>query len=107
MAYLGICFVFIFITLTELLGLVNEFQANAQGQPANSWVQGDRWYCDSGYKKSGNECVSIFIDMGKQPANSSTSNFKLNKYKEFCEEIGFKPGTEKFADCVLKTMEKD
>ena len=43
----------------------------------------------------------------KKPSNSSNSNSKLNKYKEFCEEIGFKLGTEKFADCVLKAMEKD
>ena len=49
----------------------------------------------------------VFQYAQKKPSNSSNSNSKLNKYKEFCEEIGYKPGTEKFADCVLKTMEKD
>ena len=49
----------------------------------------------------------VFQYAQKKSSNSSNSNSKLNKYKEFCEEIGFKPGTEKFADCVLKTMEKD
>ena len=32
------------------------------------------------------------------------TKFKLNKYKEFCEEIGFTPGTEKFGECVLQAM---
>jgi hypothetical protein len=41
----------------------------------------------------------------KQSSGSSNSNSKLNKYKEFCKEIGFTPGTEKFGDCVLKAME--
>ncbi|MEL4273927.1 peptidoglycan-binding domain-containing protein [Shewanella xiamenensis] len=36
--------------------------------PANSYASGDQWYCKSGYRKSGNECVSI-----NPPANSYTS----------------------------------
>ena len=43
----------------------------------------------------------------KQSSGSSNSSSKLNKYKEFCEEIGFTPGTEKFGDCVMKLMDKD
>ena len=44
----------------------------------------------------------------KLPANSSSSgNSKLDKHKEFCKEIGFNPGTEKFGDCVMKMMDKD
>ena len=44
----------------------------------------------------------------KLPENSSSSgNSKLDNHKEFCEEIGFNPGTEKFGDCVMKMMEKD
>ena len=44
----------------------------------------------------------------KLPANSSSSgNSKLDNHKEFCEEIGFNPGTEKFGDCVIKMMDKD
>ena len=49
----------------------------------------------------------VFQYAQKKPSNISNSNSKLNKYKEFCEEIGFKLGTEKFANCVLKAMEKD
>ena len=41
----------------------------------------------------------------KQPTNSSNSLTKLNKYIEFCKEIGFTFGTEKFGECVLKAME--
>ena len=36
--------------------------------PANSWVSGSTWYCNDGYQKSGNSCVSI-----KAPANSWVS----------------------------------
>ena len=44
----------------------------------------------------------------KLPANSSSSgNSKLDNHKEFCEGIGFTPGTEKFGDCVVKMMDKD
>ena len=44
----------------------------------------------------------------KLPAKSSSSgNSKLDEHKEFCEEIGFNPGTEKFGDCVMKMMDKD
>ena len=36
----------------------------------------------------------------------SNSNDELEEYKNFCAEIGFKPGTEKFGQCVMKAMEK-
>ena len=39
-------------------------------------------------------------------STSSNSNSKLDGYKNFCAEIGFTPGTEKFGECVLKAMEK-
>ena len=32
---------------------------------------------------------------------------ELDEHKEFCKEIGFTPGTEKFGDCVMKLVEKD
>lgn len=31
----------------------------------------------------------------------------LDEYKSTCKDIGFKPGTEKFGDCVLKLKKKD
>ncbi len=52
-------------------------------------------------KKSKNS-LSLIV---RSEGSNTTSN--LSKYKEFCEEIGLKIGTEKFADCVLKAMDKD
>lgn len=31
----------------------------------------------------------------------------LDDYKSTCKDIGFKPGTEKYWDCVLKLKKKD
>ena len=31
----------------------------------------------------------------------------FESYKDTCKDIGFKPGTEKFGDCVLKLKKKD
>ena len=35
-----------------------------------------------------------------------TSNPKIEGYKNFCSEIGFTPGTEKFGECVVEAMKK-
>ena len=32
---------------------------------------------------------------------------KVDKHKDFCEEIGFTPKTEDFGNCVLELMKKD
>ena len=37
--------------------------------------------------------------------NSSSTNSKLNNAKLECADIGYKKGTEKFADCVMKLIE--
>ena len=42
----------------------------------------------------------------KKKSIISSYNSKLEGYKNFCEEIGFTPGTEKFGECVMKAMEK-
>ena len=49
-------------------------------QPANSYVSGSNWYCNSGYVKRDNKCVSVFDEVGGQPANSyvSGSNWYCN-----------------------------
>ena len=39
--------------------------------------------------------------------SSASRTSKLNEYKEFCKEIGFTLGTEKFGDCVIKLMDRD
>ena len=46
-----------------------------------------------------------FLYAQKKPTSSS-SNSNLDKYKRFCETIGFIPGTENFAECVLEAMKK-
>ena len=38
--------------------------------------------------------------------NSSSSKNNLNDAKFECSDIGYKKGTEKFADCVMKLIEK-
>jgi hypothetical protein len=48
------------LTIAVLLGSAGGSRAQMPGQPANSFVSGSEWYCKSGYRKSGNECVSIF-----------------------------------------------
>ena len=32
---------------------------------------------------------------------------KLDKHKDFCKEIGFKPKTVDFGNCILKLMDRD
>ena len=44
-----------------------------------------------------------FVDTNKP---TKTSNLKIEKYKSFCSEIGFTPGTEKFGECVVEAMKK-
>ena len=38
---------------------------------------------------------------------SASKTYKLDEHKEFCKEIGFTLGTEKFGDCVMKLMDRD
>ncbi len=40
------------------------------------YVSGEKWFCNAGYTKSQNKCVSIFQDMGGQPKNSYVSGEK-------------------------------
>ena len=35
----------------------------------------------------------------------ASQNVNLEKFKKQCEDLGFKPKTEKFGDCVLKLLE--
>ena len=47
-----------------------------------------------------------FLYAKKKDKPIPSSNSKLDGYKNFCAEIGFTPGTEKFGECVMKVMEK-
>ena len=82
----------------KYVGMFNDSKRNGQGTYTHTdgtveegvWKDGESQYAQ------------------KLPANSSSSgNSKLDKHKEFCKEIGFNPGTEKFGDCVMKMMDKD
>ena len=49
----------------------------------------------------------LYAEKRSENTSSSSGNSKLDKHKEFCKEIGFTPGTEKFGDCIMKLMDKD
>jgi len=53
------------------------------------------------YKDANNEVPK---SQTKQP-QSPKKNIAYKSQKEFCSEIGFKPGTESFGNCVLKMMD--
>lgn len=55
------------------------------------------------FVRSKSETCSLIIDKG---VSNLTTNPELQKYKSFCQEIGFVQGTEKFRDCVLEAMKK-
>ena len=68
---------FVFVLILALFPSISS--AQVPGQPANSWVYGANWYCNDGFQKAGNQCVSIFASIGgRQPANSWV--YKTNWY---------------------------
>jgi hypothetical protein len=76
-----------FIILIFLIQSITTANAQMVGQPANSYISGQSWFCLDGYRKSGNECISIFADMpgGVKPANSYISGqswFCLDGYRK-------------------------
>ena len=60
------------------------------------------WYSDIKLKSSD-------FNVAKDNSNISSTNisFNIKQKKEQCTAIGFKPETEKFADCVLRLVELD
>ena len=51
-------------------------------------------------------CGSAVVEKTEK-VEPKTINFTIKDKKEQCEAIGFKPQTEKFADCVLRLIELD
>ena len=49
----------------------------------------------------------LYAEKRSENTNPSSGNSKLDKHKEFCEEIGFTPGSEKFAECVMVLIDTD
>jgi len=58
------------------------------------------------------ECVltknlkNKITDTQTKQTQSSKKNITYNSQKDFCNEIGFKPGTKDFGNCVLKMIDK-
>jgi len=58
-------------TAASLVLFVGTVSGGMPGQPENSYIRGSNWYCNSGYEKSGQRCVSIFANFPNgQPENS-------------------------------------
>lgn len=77
--------------------------------PALSLIPGDKlngyaitYYADGSISQEG-----IFKDDEFLYAQKESEKRKIDKHKEFCEEIGFTPKTEGFTNCVLELMKKD
>ena len=79
----------VFFVIVAMLGISGVSHSQMVGQPANSYVSGANWFCNSGFKKSGNECVSIFASMAGQPVNSYVSGVNW-----FCNSGFKKSGNE-------------
>ena len=71
------------LLIGSVLLLSLPLKADLPGQPANSWVQGKNWYCNNGYEKKENKCVSIFDDSQSQEdlAKEKAAKEKAKKQK--------------------------
>ena len=49
----------------------------------------------------------LYTEKRSKPVITPSTDSELDKYKKFCEEIGFTPKTEGFGNCVLELMKKD
>ena len=57
--------------------------------------------CDEGSA----EVIRVLKSGSKTSSSSSSTNSKLNKVKSLCKELGFRSGTEKHGDCVMKLID--
>ena len=94
--------VIFFVTVVLLCWTSPSYSQTMSGQPANSYVSGNNWYCKEGFVKKGNRCASVFENMGGiPPANSyvSGNNWycregfvkKGNRCASVFENMGGKP----------------
>ena len=90
-----------------------ECQINGQG--TFTWADGSKWvgawengnlngYAIIYYADGSIDQEGIFKDDKFLYAQKKS---KIDKHKEFCEEIGFTPKTEGFGNCGLELMKKD
>ena len=69
------------LLIGSVLLLSLPLKADLPGQPANSWVHGKNWYCNNGYEKKNNKCVSIFDD-SQSEENTGKKKSKEDEQKE-------------------------
>ena len=79
---------------------MNIASAQIPGQPPNSYVSGSNWYCNSGYVKSENSCVSIFDKSNSSiQIHNSTSNTHSTEQNSYQQDM---PKDVKKADTPAK-----
>ena len=75
------------------------------------WANNVDNYISEAKKRNLNCSVGELVELNASSSsinsnlNSSSTNSKLNNAKLECADIGYKKGTEKFADCVMKLIE--
>jgi hypothetical protein len=73
---------------------------------AMSDIDPSAYFAASGECKKGSaEVKRVLKSESKTSASSSSTNSKLNKVKSTCTELGFRSGTEKHGDCVMKLLD--
>jgi hypothetical protein len=73
---------------------------------AMSDIDTSAYFAASGDCKKGSaEVKRVLKSESKTSASSSSTNSKLNKVKSTCTELGFRSGTEKHGDCVMKLLD--
>jgi len=73
---------------------------------AMSDIDTSAYYAASGDCKKGSaEVIRVLKSKSKTSSSSSSTNSKLNKLKSLCTELGFRSGTEKHGDCVMKLLD--
>jgi len=85
------------------------------GQGTTIWADGSKWVGTFENDKLNGYAITYYADGNiNQEGIFKDNEFlytqkesKIDKHKDFCEEIGYTPKTEKFADCVLELMRKD
>jgi len=72
---------------------------------SNKWKSKRKKYKWTSYNKSIAQTQSVSGNTTQSGSGSFTT--AIGAHSATCKEIGFKPGTEKFGDCVLKLVELD
>jgi len=93
--------IFEYICSNQKISVAPSFASSAGSKIENGWNN----YVENS-NTTNNYSESTYSSQAKN-SNPKTINFTIKDKKEQCEAIGFKPQTEKFADCVLRLVELD